>query len=48
MGVNVKHESFVRLAEEHFMNSETSWKEVERKPVDESISQYTGGQIKVM
>lgn len=47
-GVNVNHEEFVRLAEEHFVNAPVSWEGIERPPlVDHSISQYTGGEMRV-
>lgn len=47
VGVNVDHAQLVELAEEHFVDPQTSWSDVNTSPVDESISQYTGGMIKV-
>ena len=48
VGVNVDHAQLVELAEEHFVDPQTSWSNVSTSPVDESISQYTGGMIKVL
>ena len=48
VGVNVDHTQLVKLAEEHFVDPQTSWSDVSTSPVDESISQYTGGMIKVL
>ena len=47
VGVNVDHTQLVELAEEHFVNPETSWRDVASTEVDGSISQYTGGIIEV-
>ena len=48
VGVNVDHTQLVELAEEHFVNPETSWSDVTSSEVDGSISQYTGGIIEVL
>ena len=48
VGVNVEHNQLVELARQHFVSPRTSWEGVEAGPVlDTSISQYTGGEIKV-
>ena len=46
-GVNVDHDQLVELAQRNFVDPPTSWEEVEGKPVDQSISQYTSGEVKV-
>ena len=47
-GVNVDHDQFVQLARDRFGQVEPVWAGVEtRTPVDHSISQYTGGAVKV-
>ena len=45
-GVNVDHDQFVGLAEEWFGQTEPVWGRA-KKTVDHSISQYTGGAVKV-
>ena len=46
-GVNVDHDQFVELAQKHFVGAQTSWDGVEPVAVDESISQYTSGEVRV-
>ena len=47
-GVNVDHDQFVQLARDRFGQVEPVWAGVEtRRSVDHSISQYTGGAVKV-
>ena len=46
-GVNVDHEAFVDLAQQHFVDAPTSWEGVESKPVDQSVAQYTAYDVKV-
>ena len=47
VGVNVDHSQLVKLGEKHFVNPVTSWKDAQSLSLDDSISQYTGGQIHV-
>ena len=46
-GVNVDHDHLVDLAQRYFVNPSTSWEGVKGKPIDQSISQYTSGEVKV-
>ena len=46
-GVNVDHDHLVELAQRHFVDPPTSWEGVEGKLIDQSISQYTSGEMKV-
>ena len=48
-GVNVDHEDLVELTRKYFVESKPIWhKEREViKPPDESLTQYTGGIVKV-
>lgn len=47
VGVNVQHDQFVDLARQHFVSPRTSWEGQKSPSVDTSISQYTGGEVKV-
>ena len=46
-GVNVDHNRLMDLAQRYFVDPSTSWEGVEGKPIDQSISQYTSGEVKV-
>lgn len=48
VGVNVEHEELVELAQQHFVSPDTSWEGKGDIEVDTSISQYTGGEVKVL
>lgn len=45
--VNVDHDQLVDLTKQYFVNMDTSWNGVEHRGVDQSVSQYTPGEVKV-
>ena len=46
-GVNVDHNQFVELARNWFGEPRPTWEGRDVQPIDQSISQYTGGEVKV-
>lgn len=45
--VNVDHDQLVELTRRYFVDVETSWKEVEHRGIDQSVSQYSPGEVQV-
>ena len=45
--VNVDHDQLVDLTKQYFVNVKTSWDGVEHRGIDQSVSQYSPGEVKV-